>query len=136
MKRVVLIITILQFWISPAFCEDPPPLLNDSFESVIISSFSASPDSILEGESTTISWVTAYATSCTTSGGTGGWDSLDIGLPSGSAPIDIATAGIYTFTLACVGADNSIAVKNEVVTASPPVTITSFSAAPDSFLEG
>jgi len=135
-RKFVLITAILQLWLTPAFCQDPPPLHHDSFESVIITSFRASPDAVLEVGSTTISWATAYATSCTPSDGTGGWDSLSIDLPSGSKQIDIATLGTYTFTLACVGADDSIAIASDVVTVSPPVSISSFSASPDSFLEG
>jgi len=136
LKRFFLITTLLQFWFSPAFGEEPPPLFHDSFESVMITSFSASPDAILEVGITTISWATAYATSCTPSGGTDGWDLLSIDLPSGSVQIDITTVGTYTFTLACVGTDSSIAIANEVVTASLPVTISSFGASPDAFLEG
>jgi len=135
-KKFVLIAAILQLWLTPAFCLDPPLLLNDSFESVIITSFRASPDAVLEVGNTTISWATAYATSCTPSGGTGGWDLLDIDLPSGSALIDLTTLGTHTFTLACVGADSSIAIANEVVTVSNPVSISSFGALPNSFLEG
>jgi hypothetical protein len=68
---------------------------------VAITSFTASPSEIDEGGSTTLSWTTQNASSCTASGGTGGWSGLNIGLPSGSANITIDTAGNYTFTLTC-----------------------------------
>lgn len=73
----------------------------NSANAVAITSFSASPTEIDEGGSTTLSWTTQNASSCTPSGGTGGWSALNIGLPSGSATITIATAGNYTFTLTC-----------------------------------
>lgn len=70
---------------------------------VAITSFSASPVSIVEGESTMISWVTENATSCTPSQGTAEWLATDITLPSGSVEITIAENGSYLFSLTCEG---------------------------------
>jgi hypothetical protein len=68
---------------------------------VAITGFSASPTEINEGGSTTLSWTTLNASSCTASGGAGGWSGLSIAVPNGSANITIETAGNYTFTLTC-----------------------------------
>ena len=72
---------------------------------VAISGFSASPDSILVTGSTTLSWLTENAASCTPSGGTGGWDLTNIGLPDGNTLIEIFSAGDYEFVLDCTGID-------------------------------
>jgi len=102
----------------------------------LITSFGTSPDSILVGGSTTVSWTTANAESCTTSGGTTGWGLLNPVLPDGTAKIAIPTAGDYTFTLTCQGVVGDPVSTDATVTVSPPVVITDFSASPDSILEG
>ena len=89
---------------------------------VTISSFIASPASINAGENTTLSWTTTNATSCTPSGGTGGWSSYNLGLPNGSVSIPIATAGSYTFTLTCKDASGGTVSKSTVVVVNPVVT--------------
>jgi hypothetical protein len=102
----------------------------------VITSFSASPDSILEGGGTTVIWTTANATSCTTSGGTAGWLALNPNVPDGNAQIVISTTGSYTFTLTCEGTVGDPVIANATVTVSLPVAITSFNAAPTSITEG
>ena len=97
---------------------------------VSITSFSASATSITRGQSTTLSWATQNASSCTSSGGTGGWNTISVGLPSGSAAVTIASAGTYTFTLNCQDSSGASAVKSVTVLAKAPVTTTSCSAAP------
>ncbi len=86
---------------------------------VAITSFSASPASIAAGDSTTLSWATQNATSCTPSGGTGGWNAKSISLPNGSTQITAAAAGSYSFTLTCQDASGATAVKSSVVLVSP-----------------
>jgi hypothetical protein len=102
-----------------------PPLFRDGFEGdatvpgpVTITSFSATPNVIVVGESTTLSWSTENADSCTPSGGTGGWDSTIIGLPNGNASITIATTGTYTFSLVCQGPSGDQQTRSDVVTVS------------------
>jgi len=101
----------------------------------VITSFSASPDAIAEGENTTISWTTDFATSCTPSNGAGGWSEQTINLPDGSAEITIPTAETYTFTLTCNGAVGDPVVATDTVTVSQPALITSFGASLTSLAE-
>ena len=92
-------------------------IFNNSLEqAATITSFSASRDSIMQGESTTVSWTTVSATSCSPSNGAGDWNSQDISLLDGNAQIEISTAGTFTFTLSCDGVTGSQAVAQEVVT--------------------
>jgi len=86
---------------------------------VSIGSFAASPSAIVEGGSTTLSWTTSNASSCTASNGTGGWSGSSVGLPSGTKVITIATAGNYTFTLTCVDASGGQDVVSTIVEVSP-----------------
>ena len=88
-------------------------------DAVAITSFTASPDSITEGETTTLSWTTVNAESCTPTGGTTDWTSQVISLPSGSANIAIASQGSYTFSLTCQGTTGDEQTKSDVVTVSP-----------------
>ena len=103
-----------------------------------IISFIATPDVIVQGNSTTLSWTTNYATSCIPSNGAGDWTTQSITTPDGSAEIQIPDADNYTFTLTCKGAIGEDAVAEDMVTVSaiPPVVITSFIATPDSMVVG
>jgi len=101
-----------------------------------ITSFIATPDVLVEGNSTTLSWTTNYATSCIPSNGAGDWTTQSITTPDGSAEIQIPAAGDYTFTLTCKGAIGEDAVAEDMVTVIPPVVITSFIATPDSMVVG
>ena len=74
---------------------------------VAITSFVASPSTILEGQSTRISWETQNTNTCVALVGTGGWASASVGL-SGSKDITIATAGSYVFTLECTGESGTV----------------------------
>jgi hypothetical protein len=110
--------------VTPSSTEPLPP------DVVAITAFSASLSTLTEGQSTTLSWTTQNASTCTASGGTGGWNTLDTGLPNGSVNITIAAAGTYTFTLTCQDAAGGSAVKSTTVTVSvKPITQTC-SAAP------
>lgn len=93
----------------------------NSATAVVISSFTATPTTITAGGSTTLSWTTQNATSCTPTGGAGGWNALSIGLPSGNAVITIPSAGSYSFTLTCQDATAGSAVKSSVVIVNPVV---------------
>jgi len=95
-SNLISIVTNIPYTVEPD-AEPPPP------DSVAINSFTVSPTTILEGESTTVSWVTSNATSCTASGGAGGWDTTSITLDSGSTNITVNNAGTYSFVLTCQG---------------------------------
>ena len=81
------------------------PFFQEGFESTAIASFTASPDSISEGESTTISWSTINAETCTPSGDLEEWNNstleVPLEVPSGELPITISTPGTYSLTLTC-----------------------------------
>lgn len=88
------------------------PLEEDATLNVVVSvappvqilSFDATPDTIEENESTTLSWTLQDAVSCTTSGGTAQWQALTINNLDGSVEItDLDTAGIFQFGLNCEG---------------------------------
>jgi hypothetical protein len=116
---------------------DTDAISADSFESeATITSFEASPEFLARGESTTLSWTTDSATSCTPSGGTGGWDTLRIGLPSGSEMVTIPAAGEFEFTLTCQGTTGPSVHSTVVVEAVSTVEITSFEASPDLLIAG
>jgi hypothetical protein len=107
--------------------------------SVSISSFTLSPDTILAGGSTTVSWTAEGATSCTPSGGTGGWNTLNLSVPSGSAVITTSVLGVHTFILTCEDSvTGNTDVRNYALTVNAPgdVGITSFTASPATIVEG
>lgn len=85
---------------------------------VDIVSFAASPATLDEGSVTTLNWTTQNASSCTASGGTGGWSGSSISVPNGSKAITVTTAGTYTFTLTCFDAAGGQDVVTTVVTAN------------------
>ena len=92
-------------------------------------SINAQPAFLPPGQSTTLSWSTSNATSCTASGGTGsdGW--------SGSRPVSsnatsmgpLNTVGSYSYTLSCTGAGGTASKSIAVVVSNnplpPPVTV-------------
>jgi len=112
---------------------------NVSGSNVAITNFIISPSTIVAGGSTTVSWNTANAVSCSASNGTGGWSGSNIALPSGSKTITATTAGTYTFTLTCDGAtagDTKTTTYSLVVNPANSVAITSFIATPASINAG
>jgi len=119
-RHQLLFLACCLFWMSSVQAD---PLFQDGFEEdvtpVTFTSFSATPNEIVEGESTTLSWSTENADSCTPSGGTGGWDSTIIDLPNGNASITIATTGTYTFNLDCHGPSGDQQTRSDVVTVTP-----------------
>lgn len=72
----------------------------------------ATPASIIEGQSSTLSWTSANATSCTASGAWSGTKSL-----TGSESVSPLTTS--TYTLQCSGPGGSI-TQNVTVTVTPP----------------
>lgn len=106
-----------------------------------INVFSASPTTLLTGQSTVLSWTSSAATSCTASGGTGfdGWTGA---VPTSNVGMTIGpftVPGTYTYTLTCSGvggvsAPSSIPIT--VTAAAPPATITSLTATPSSVSTG
>ena len=87
---------------------------------VQITSFTASPGTIEEGQSTTLSWTVSNATSCTALAGTSNWRALSPNASSGTAIISIATAASYTFTLQCTdGVTTDSASAGVTVTGAP-----------------
>ncbi len=92
-----------------------------------IDSFSASSTTIVEGESTTLSWQTSYATSA----------SIDNGV--GAQPVDGAVAVspvvTTTYTLTATG-PGGVATATATVTVIPAPRIDSFTATPAVIVEG
>jgi hypothetical protein len=88
-------------------------------DAVSISSFTATPDSISEGGTTSLSWTTVNASSCTPTGGSTDWTSQTLSLPSGSANVSIDSAGTYTFSLVCQGPSGDQQTRSDVVTVTP-----------------
>lgn len=81
---------------------------------------SASPPSLVLGESTTVAWSTSNATSCT---GSGDWSGSKA--TSGSQSITPASTGTKTYGLTCSGAGGSTTTNIPVTVsgAAPTVTI-------------
>ena len=108
----IFISTIPGYDVTRSGTTPPPP------GDVAITAFTASPLTITEGQTTTISWTTANATSCTPTGGTGGWPNRAIVLPNSSTNITINTSGIYNFKLTCQGDSGTPAVRSITVSAN------------------
>jgi hypothetical protein len=104
-----------------------------------IGSFSASPIAIQTGGSTTLSWTSTNATSCTAGGGTGSWGGSVPTSSTGTTIGPITTAGTYIFTLTCTGAGGTSATSAATVTvtaAAPAASIVSFIATPTTITAG
>src|ERR1017187_8515170 len=94
----------------------------------VIPSFTASPSSIVSGNSSTLSWITAGATTVSIAPGIG-----DVA-PSGSATVTPSATTVYTLT--ATNASGTVTAQATVtVNASPPV-ISSFTASPSSIVGG
>ena len=94
----------------------------NALNAVAITEFYALPVTISAGGSTIIGWATNNATTCTPSGGTGGWNSVDIasiGLASGETNITATTEGAIQFALTCQDADGGQTTSNVIVTVEP-----------------
>ena len=99
-------------------------------DAVSITGFSASSTNITEGQGTTLSWSTQNASSCTASGGAGGWNTASVGLPGGNAVVTVATAGTYIFSLTCADVSGGSDVKSVTVQVNPQNATQNCSASP------
>jgi len=88
----------------------------------------ASPSSIVQGSSSTLSWTSANVSSASINNGIG-----SVTVPSGSLPVSPSTTTTYTLT--ANGALGSTAVSSAVVAVGPGPTGT-FTASPASILAG
>lgn len=99
---------------------NPDLVFSDNFESpnitVFITSFTATPDMIDEGGTTTLSWSVDNAESCEATGGTADWVATEITLPSGSTNVTIGIAGTYNFLLECQGVESDLQTRSASVT--------------------
>ena len=88
----------------------------NSATAVAIESFTASPASITEGDTTTLRWTTRNASSCTASGvsGVDGWSGT-VANQSAGTQITIDTEGVYGFTLTCLDVSGGEDVVTTVV---------------------
>ena len=106
----------------------PPP-------AAAVSSFTATPNSIVVGQSTSLAWSTTNATSCTATGGTqsDGWNGSVGTASTGTSTGAINTAGVYTYFLTCTGPGGTSPTQSVVldVTAAPPApSIIAFAVTP------
>ncbi len=91
-----------------------------------------SPQQIMLGQSATLTWYTANATSCTASNGWSGGEAT-----AGSATVIPAVLGSQTYTLTCNGSGTATASVNViVVTAATPVPTVTLTATPASIILG
>ena len=135
-KRIYTFALLALLWSGSALSIEGM-VFKDAFEGpAVITGFSAEPATVAAGHSTTISWTTELATSCTPTGGAGGWGSQSIKLPGGSAQIVIPDVNTYTFTLTCEGEVGDPVVEEVMITVVPAAAITAFSAIPDVMMEG
>lgn len=91
-----------------------------SADAVNITSFTAVPNAIMVGETTTLSWSTVNADSCTPTGGTADWVSLGTLPSSGNEIVTISDSGNYSFGLTCTGSVDQQS-KTATVVVSPEV---------------
>ncbi len=90
-------------------------------------SLSASPASINQGQSSTLTWSSTNATSCTASGGWSGSQAV-------SGTQSVSPTATTTYSLACTGAGGT-ANQSTTITVVPPTTV-SLSASPASIIQG
>ena len=88
-----------------------------------ITSFTATPGIIAEGQTTKLSWTVTNATACTALAGTSDWRALTPNAAGGSANISIATVGTYTFTLRCTDGPDFVSTNAVVTVIVNPVTL-------------
>jgi hypothetical protein len=107
-----------------------------------IGAFPATPNSIQAGQSTSLAWTSANATSCAASGGDNadGWNgSTEPVVSTGTTIGPINTAGTYVYTLTCsgVGGTSPPSSINVTVNSLPPTpSIASFTATPSTVTAG
>lgn len=111
---------------------EPPPGPN-----AVINTLTASSTTVLVGDAITVSWSTTDADSCTPSGGTGGWSSQVISLPSGiSSSLTMSTVGSFSFRLDCSNATPTQTFRTVTVQVNDVVAPPNPSNCPDPTLTG
>ncbi|TSC69191.1 MAG: Uncharacterized protein G01um101456_292, partial [Parcubacteria group bacterium Gr01-1014_56] len=88
----------------------------------------ASPTSVVSGQSATLTWSSANATSCTASNG---WT----GTKATSGTQTLSPTATQTYTITCTGAGGS-ANQSTTITVTQPVPTVTFSASPTSIVSG
>jgi PKD repeat protein len=80
--------------------------VNSATPAASIGFFAASPSTVTVGQSTSLSWSTSNATSCTATGGTGsdGWTGTEGPSSTGTSVGPFSVPGPVTYTLTCTGA--------------------------------
>ena len=110
-------------WTVNVVVQVPPP--------VDILSLEATPETITEGDNTTISWTLANAIDCTATGGTVQWRALSFDGSDGNAVIsDINNVGDYSFDLTCEGLGGDLDI------ATVEVSVEAASSCPEPTLDG
>ena len=87
-----------------------------------IGSFTATPTSVVAGQSTTLTWSSSNASSCTATGGTGGdgWTGAVPTSSSGFVVGPIGNIGTVNYTLTCTGSGGTSAPSTVPVTVTAP----------------
>ena len=93
-------------------------------------SINVNPTSMVQGQSSTLSWISTNATACT---GSGSW-SGNQGI-SGSTSLTPMSAGTYTYTLTCTGAGGS-ASNSATLSVTAPAPTVAISVNPTSIVLG
>jgi 6-phosphogluconolactonase (cycloisomerase 2 family) len=94
-------------------------------------SVTASPSSVTLGSSTTLTWSSTNATSCTASGAWSGTQNT-----SGPAAAPPAAAGTSTYTLTCTGIGGSANASASVTVNAPAAATVTISVSPTTINEG
>lgn len=81
---------------------------------------SISPESIPFGSSATVTWDAPGATKCTTAGSTGAWTAGEEVAASGTRAVTPASAGIFSYQLSCVDADDVTRIAFASLIATTP----------------
>lgn len=77
-------------------------------DDVNITAFMVSPNAVLTGEATQVSWQVTNAESCTAQGGPPEWLGANITLPAGSLDLAVGEQGCYTLGLECLSGSNTV----------------------------
>ena len=106
-----------------------------------IVSLNASPTSITAGGSTTLSWSSANATSCTAANGApnSGWSGTLPASSAGTVVGPLSVPGTYTYSLVCSGSGGDSGLSSVIVNVdplTPPATVTGLSLTPSSIQAG
>ena len=111
----IFINTTTGYIVTPDDGEPPAP------DAVAITTFSASPLSIIKGKSTALSWTTKNATGCSLSSNVPNLVLPGVGTSSAGLNVTINVTGNYAFTLNCIDASNGQDTKfvNITVTSQP-----------------